>query len=305
MPACARCVNANPQGARFCNSCGQRLGLVADAAQTSGSFLSRLWRQLPKWKYLILAGLLVGSTLMVKWLASDNSGFEDRVKTATKQLQKSLELLDVTNLAKAYSSAVTDHLWECRDRCEPSFCGGAFFSDCSALCLWLDNAACRRCKDDQAERDRCLSRPVCSHSCKGFSLLNVVNAPFVAASGTAGTLWHQLHWSGFVVAVMSALLGAVVVAEALERLTRSSPNGWVVCLLAPPVALAIAFLLKWTLILLLIFFGYSFGLLLWILGFGGGSIIVLLEVLSTARHLQSTVEGSPTETDTPTTNPKQ
>jgi hypothetical protein len=76
-------------------------------------------------------------------------------------------------------------------------------------------------------------------------------------------------------------------------------------LLAPPVALAVAFLLKWALIMLLISFGYTLGLLLWILGFGGGSIIVLLEVLSTARHLQSTVEGSPTETDTLRKNPKQ
>jgi len=134
MPACARCGNQNPSSAKFCNACGNRLDAGGHPPATASTFLGGLWRRIPKWRYLVVAGLVVASTMLVKWVASDNPGFENRVRVAATQLEASLELLDITNLAKAYWSAVTDHVWECGETCRPSLCGMSSPSLCLSIC---------------------------------------------------------------------------------------------------------------------------------------------------------------------------
>jgi zinc ribbon protein len=299
MQSCPQCGSGNPQNARFCNACGQRLEGLSALPLHRESVFGKLLRRVPKLRYVILAAILVGAGLAFKLLGSNNPDFERHVKSVTGQLQGSLQLLDIVNIAGTYWHAAEDKIWDCGDRClwdnclSTSALGGNL---CYLLCT--DNsAACLRCREMEKAKAQCVPKQICNRSCKGFNPLTAASAPFSAAFATMTILWSQLPWSGFVVAALAAALGALLIAGVLEHMTGSAPHPWFMFLLTPPVAFAITFLLKWILIGALIFFGYTLGLLIWIAGISGGLVIAALEVIATARRLQSVVEGEPASTE--------
>lgn len=289
MERCAHCGNENPPEAKFCNACGRQIAGTTDPVEKPPSVLPDLWRQIPRLPYLLAAIVIVGLAFALKSVISDPN-FEKRAKVVADRLQSNLELLDIVNLAITYGQAAKDHILDCDERCLEMKCPFAMtWSECSLPCLSGDAAVCLRCRERDETKERCVPRMSCSYSCKGSNPVSVITAPPSAALRTAKILWAQLHWSVFIVAALSALLAAGLVAGMLEHFTGSVPNGWFVFLLAPPVALAIAFSLKWILIACLIVFGYAIGLLIW----GAGVALAIYQVYSTAHRLQSMVEGRP------------